>query len=242
MDGLIFFAVIIFFSIIESISRSRKAQRKREGETPAEPELFEWAKTPRPRADLPTYDEDHSYDEPQEEDDDEPQEPAPGRVGMTGAEVAADIWAEIRALGLGAVEESTTPTPSIPRQSPPLPVPAPRPEAVRMPRPAPLPRPLPQPSAAEVQEGRVSDEGRGSPRPYEEHRVHRAHEDYGTDPSERAPSEQDGLDPLAEHLAADAAAVRARLMSHDASALRQAIILQEVLGPPAVLRRDRFED
>ena len=83
---------------------------------------------------------------------------------------------------------------------------------------------------------------RGEPRPYQEHRAHRAHDDYGTDPSERAPSEQDGLDPLARHLGADAAAVRARLRSRDTSALRQAIILQEVLGPPAVLRKDRFED
>ena len=241
MDGLIFFAVIIFFSIIESISRSRKAQQKREGETPAEPELFEWAQTPRPQADLPTYDEDHSYEDAEEADDDEPQEPAPGRVGMTGAEVAADIWAEIRALGLSALEERTAHTPPIPRESPPLPVPAPRPESVRTPRAAPLPRPLPQPPARE--EGRASAmEGRGVPRPHQEHRAHRAHEEYGTDPSERAPSEQDGLDPLAQHLGADAAAVRARLMSHDASALRQAIILQEVLGPPAALQRDRFED
>ena len=241
MDGLIFFAVIIFFSIIESISRSRKAQRKREGEGPAEPELFEWAQTPQERADLPTYDDDRSYDEAHEGDDDDPREPAPDGVGMTGAEVAADIWAEIRALGLGAIEERTEPTPSIPRQSPPLPVPLRPAESARTPRPAPLPRPLPKPSAKE--EGRASArEGRGAPRPHQEHRAHRAHEDYGTDPSERAPSEQDGLDPLAEHLGADAAAVRAQLRSHDASALRRAIILQEVLGPPAVLRRDRFED
>ena len=69
-----------------------------------------------------------------------------------------------------------------------------------------------------------------------DHEVHRAHAQYGTDPSERAPSEQDGLDPLAETLSEDARAVREQLMSHNTSSLRQAIILREVLGPPISMR------
>jgi hypothetical protein len=249
MDALIFFAVIIFFSIIESISRSRKAQRKIQGEEPADPELFPWAQTPPGEAALTTYDEDRSYDDAEKGADDARErvisgrpEPAPDGAGLTGAEVAADIWAEIKRLGMSTIEERTPQAPAVPGQSPALPEGAPRPEVARTPRPesvwtqrpAPRPRPLPQTPAAEVQGSRTRS------RP--EHRVHLSHEGYGTDPSERAPSEQDGLDPLAAHLGEDAAAVRTRLLSHDASALRQAIVLQEVLGPPAALQGDRFEE
>ena len=66
--------------------------------------------------------------------------------------------------------------------------------------------------------------------------VHLTHASYGTDPSERPPSEQDGMDPLAETLSRDAAAVRSQLLSDNASALRQAIILREVLAPPVAMR------
>ena len=234
MDGLIFVGVIILISIIESMSRSRKAQRKLQDEAPTEPERFEWAQTPPWEADLPTYDEDSSYDDAEEEDDDAQERPiserpvtAPDGAGLTGAEVAADIWAEITGLAIGRVEQGPARARSIPRQSPPLPE--------RTARSAPSPRPLPQPPAPEVQDRP------GPPRPREEHRVHLAHAEYGTAPSERAPSEQDGLDPLSTHLGADLAAMRVRLLSHDASALRQAIVLQEVLGPPAALQRDRLE-
>ena len=239
MDGLIFFAVIIFFSIIESISRSRKARQKLQDDVPAEPEQFEWAQNPPWEADLPTYDEDHSYDDAEEEDEGAEETPISGRpaptpeeAGLTGAEVATDIWAELTALAARKVEQSTARTRSVPRQSPPLPAPVPP----TVPTGPPPPTLLPQPPARDVQKRR------GPPRPSEAHKVHLAHAGYGTDPSERVASEQDGLDPLAEHLGADAAAVRARLMSHDASALRQAIVLQEVLGPPAALQRDRFEE
>ena len=66
--------------------------------------------------------------------------------------------------------------------------------------------------------------------------MHLAHSEYGTDPSERSKSEQDGMDPLREFLSEDAKAVRAQLMSQSDSALRQAIILREVRGPPVTLR------
>lgn len=80
---------------------------------------------------------------------------------------------------------------------------------------------------------------RGPARPVASHRVHRAHAEYGTDPSERSRSEQDGLDPLARTLSADAKAIRGQLLSNSASALRQAIILQEVLGPPKAMREEQ---
>ena len=80
---------------------------------------------------------------------------------------------------------------------------------------------------------------RGPARPVASHRVHRAHAEYGTDPPERSRSEQDGLDPLARTLSADAKAIRGQLLSNSASALRRAIILQEVLGPPKAMREEQ---
>ena len=71
--------------------------------------------------------------------------------------------------------------------------------------------------------------------------MHSAHVGYGTDPSERAPSEQDGLDPLAERIGADARAVHVLFQGGDRHSLRQAIILQEVLGPPAAFRGDPYD-
>jgi hypothetical protein len=79
-------------------------------------------------------------------------------------------------------------------------------------------------------------------RPAETHIVHRAHKGYGTDPSSRRPSEQDGLDPLATRTSADALAVRAQLRRQGAHALRQAVIFHEILGPPVAIRPDRFEE
>ena len=69
-----------------------------------------------------------------------------------------------------------------------------------------------------------------------EHRVHQAHAGYGTDPSERPKSFHDTLDPLAQHLSADARAVRDQLRSQNAGALRRAFILREVLGEPLGMR------
>jgi hypothetical protein len=71
----------------------------------------------------------------------------------------------------------------------------------------------------------------------EQHVVHLAHVGYGTDPSERALSEQDVLYAQVDRLGADAAAARRMLLSGGAS-LRQAVILHEVLGPPASMRTE----
>jgi hypothetical protein len=76
----------------------------------------------------------------------------------------------------------------------------------------------------------------------EAHEVHLSHWDYGTDPSERAPSREGVIDPFAERHDPDAAAVTRQLRSRSRSALRRAIILHEVLGPPMALREDRFQD
>ena len=61
MEELIFFAVIIFFSIVESIARSRKAKRGggSEGSLPELPDPSEWVPEP-PVLEVPSYDADDS--------------------------------------------------------------------------------------------------------------------------------------------------------------------------------------
>ena len=72
--------------------------------------------------------------------------------------------------------------------------------------------------------------------------MHQAHALYGTDPSERPRSAHDTIDPLADRLSEDAKAIRAQLTGQDTGALRQAIILQDVLGKPVALREDWLAD
>jgi hypothetical protein len=235
MEELIFFAVIIAFSILESISRSRKAKARGGAKLPTPEEWRMEADAAKARDELPTYDAEPSYDDAVRDrplprytqphgtataaPPPRPSTPSPPPP-PTGAELAADIWAEIAGL---AGAKSRPPEPkkvSVPRQSPPLP-------------------PKPPPTVTGRRKGTVTmPSERSAPK---EHFVHASHAGYGTDPSERKPSEQDGMDPLAERLGRDPTVIRAQLLSADAHQLRQAIILQEVLGPPAALREDRFE-
>lgn len=94
------------------------------------------------------------------------------------------------------------------------------------PQPRPTPRARPQPS------GPVQ-----APRP-EVHAVHRTHPDMGKPLRERMAS------PIAQIQVArrtpDVEAVRA-MLAGGAPALRRAVILEEVLGPPAAVRGDPFE-
>lgn len=207
MEQLIFFAVIIIFSILDSVARSRKKKQQqgtglpaptKPGRRRAVPRYdTEATHEPKPTYESertyesqPSYDAEPSYDVAPSYDDDVPDEAGSGGL------IPSDIWKEIEALATG------------------------RPPARR--------RPPPPPVELEAIPAR----------PVETHRVHRAHVEYGTDPSSRARSAQDGLDPLARSLGADAAAVRKQLRSRSAHALRQAVILQEVLGPPAAMRPD----
>jgi len=220
MEELIFFAVIIGFSILESIARKRRAKGAAVAEPPAPEEWEGEDDRVGTRGEVSTYDA-PSYDSlVQAEPRPSPDTVTSGTVpdGPTGAEVAADIWAEIAGLA-GTKVPGETRTRAIPRQSPPLPAET-------------------EPSLPTRRERTP-----GPPRVAREpvHRVHLSHAGYGTDPSERAPSEQDGLDPLAETLGKDPSAIRAQLRSDAAHQLRQAIILQEVMGPPAAIREDRFD-
>ncbi len=232
MEELIFFAVIIFFSIIESIARSRK-QKQKQGEgggepLPKLPDPSEWARqlpdlgTSAPE--LPTYDEEPSYDDRAARARPEPAPSAPTR--SSDVLLPGDLLQELERLAGRAQERKGARTLELPKESPPLP--SAEPTTRREPRTVVRRTPPPVPTARRTA---------GAPaRPMGQHAVHRSHAGYGTDPSSRAPSLQDGLDPLAERRSADARAVHAQLRSADAGQLRQAIVLQEVLGPPLALR------
>jgi len=217
-EEFIFFAVIIFFSIIESISRSRKARQQEQMPAPpdTEPdtESEEWWRVHVPETDLPTYDADPSYDDQVgRESTIQPYE-AP-RVAEKRSMLPSDLFEELAGLAEQLEQKNEgAKTLSLPRQSPPIPVPEPVPDRA--------------PAPVRVGRNRVARTG--------PHEIHLAHAGYGTDPSERAKSEQDGLDPLAERLSENAAAIRMQLLSHSRGALRQAVILQEVLGKPVSLR------
>jgi hypothetical protein len=199
VEQLIFVAIIVIFSILDSVARTKK---KRQGggplPVPESPEQWE--------PEEESYDERPSYDdvEVRRAPEEAPQRPAPkGSEGM----VPTDIWEEIAGLTRGRI-----PTPPAPKPIPTRPAPQPRFEVEAIPA-----------------------------RPVETHRVHKAHAGFGTDPSARARSREDGLDPLARGLGIDAESARRQLLSRDRHALRQAVILQEILGPSAALREDPFE-
>ena len=234
MEQLIFFGIIILFSIIESVARSRK--RKGGPQAPQLPPEWQWEPEKTEVPDRQRYDAEPTFDaEPSVEErpsfDAEPSfddvvstrrprptehvEPPkrPQRTPATSSEsmIPADIWEEIAGLGRGRapVPEETARTPPPARQPPTRP----------------LPTPVPRPTPA-----------------HEGHSVHQSHVGFGTDPSERARSEQDSLDPLARRLSADASAVRQQLRARGMHALRQAVILHEVLGPPVSTRPDRYQE
>jgi hypothetical protein len=212
MEQLIFVAIVVIFSILDSVARTKK-KRQGAGRFPAPEAPEEW------ETEEDGYEPGQSYDDVEVRRAPEESRPLPqytqpygsaegtkssqpkGSEGM----IPSDLWEEIAGLARGRVP-----------QQPPAPKPAP-------------PRPAPRKDAIPA-------------RPVETHRVHRAHEGFGTDPSSRARSREDGLDPLAFNLGVDAESARHQLLSRDRHALRQAVILQEILGPPAALRKDPLED
>ncbi|MGD2044725.1 MAG: hypothetical protein PVJ80_07680 [Gemmatimonadota bacterium] len=225
MEQLIFFAIIIVFSIIDSIARSKKKRQQQTGgsgqDTSSVPDERDW------KDELPTYDEEPSYDDTYEvETTQQKRETLPPYTGPYGSRetakkespgssegmVPADIWEEIAGLARGR-------TPA--RRSAPKP-----PEPIET-----------TPAEAEPIPVRATRVGW---RP--EHRAHRSHRDFGTDPSTRRRSEQDNLDPMKVGLSRDVRSVRRQLKTHTRSALRRAVILQEVLGPPAAAAPERFPE
>lgn len=212
MGELIFFAVIILFSILESIARKKKAGQQ--VPVPGEPESVDWDEDEGSILGDRFPDQTEDFGAPGGELS-EYMRPSGGTSEGEGRSsesmIPAEIWEEIS--GLTGGRGAGVPTRPSPR------------------RPT---RPREQPTEPAVRVATSSRE-RGPARP--EHRVHLAHALYGTDPSSRPPSEQDTLDPFARSLSADAAQVRNVLSGRGgAHALRQAIILHEVLGPPPSLR------
>jgi hypothetical protein len=263
MDQLIFIALIVFFSIIESIARSRK-KRQGGGTLPEIPEevardrelQWEMEQSQRrqrtrpapPTSEVPSYDDDSSFDartagqvegrsfEPEATFDESAaaESERNKRAASSEAMIPAELWEEIAGLARGAKVELPTPRP---RPRPRLPQ-TQLPQERRVPQPK---RPAPKPARVRSRPAPPSArDGISRPSPAMEgtagHAVHLSHADYGSDPSQRARSAQDGLDPLARTLGADAASVRQQLRGRSAHALRQALILQEVLGPPVASR------
>jgi len=102
---------------------------------------------------------------------------------------------------------------------------------MRLPEPAPVEEtPLPQREPV-----RTSRKPQPDP---SVHRIHSTHPEYGTDPSTRTPAIQHGLGSLAD----DPSVVRSQLGLMDREALRRAVILHEVLGPPLALREQQQAD
>jgi len=237
MEQLIFVAIIVIFSILDSVARTKKKRQQGRGPlpTPEAPEDWEWEDEAESHDTRPSYDEVEVRRAP-EEAEPRPQYTRP--YGSTGGSTSSapkgsegmiptELWEEIAGLARGRI---------------PQPEPQPRPQAkAPVPRPAP-PRPAPRREPSRPAPSARPDVEAAPARPIETHRVHRAHAGFGTDPSSRAPSREDGLDPLAVSLGIDADAARHQLLSRDRHALRQAVILQEILGPPAALRSDPFDD
>ncbi|MDH3205002.1 MAG: hypothetical protein OEO79_00240 [Gemmatimonadota bacterium] len=211
MEELIFFAVIIFFSIIDSVARSRKKKQQQGGA----PEATVPKRKERQRA-VPRYDTEATHVPQGTYESQRTYESQP----TYDADPSHDeSWLE-EAKSDAEGSEGMIPT-DIWEEIAGL---------ARSKVPAPT-RPAPAPVKVESIPAR----------PVETHRVHRAHAGYGTDPSSRARSEQDGMDPLAVRSSADVLAIRHQLRA-GRHALRQAFVFREVLGPPVSLRREGSEE
>ena len=107
--------------------------------------------------------------------------------------------------------------------------------AMRLPEPEPVEEtPLPEREPVRTSRKRQPDPS--------VHQIHSTHPEYGTDPSERTASIQHGLGSLTDALELRASVARDQLGLGDREALRKAVILHEVLGPPLALREQQQAD
>ena len=107
--------------------------------------------------------------------------------------------------------------------------------AMRLPEPEPVEEtPLPEREPVRTSRKRQPDPS--------VHPIHSTHPEYGTDPSERTASIQHGLGSLTDSLELRASVARDQLGLGDREALRKAVILHEVLGPPLALREQQQAD
>ncbi len=246
MEQLVFVGIIVAFSILEALARKNRAQQRQDGGGLPKPEDLRPprpAPAPRPAArprasSVPrSYDEDASFDEVVKDDERGPR-PRQGDVepARTASErepasseglIPDEVWQEIEALARGG----SLPVPKPPAQ--------PRPRGAARPRTAgrsPAPggpsgpkRPTARERAAapaRVAEVAPSAEGAHDQPVYVSRTVH------GTEIRDRATAH-------APRGAARGSAVSGAvlaLMKGSRTAARDAVILQEILGPPAGLR------
>jgi hypothetical protein len=228
MGELIFFGVIILFSILESVVRARK-QRDEEAQEGEGTGIAVERRTGWP-----------------DEDDEERDAPRTAE-GM----LPRDLWEELAGLAAGRTQGAEVPDgpahrPRGPAPRPRAPAPSRRSAPTRTPTPT---RSAPPAHTAPTTRVSLPDE---APTVYDsdpsyddlvaassriEHAVHRSHAGYGTDPSERqaAVAERATADPRNRN----AERVRAMLRGTGGTdGLQQAFILREVLGPPVAMKDD----
>lgn len=227
MEELIFFGVIILFSILDAI-----AKKKRQGTETEEVEA-------PPTEASPVEDEARwggmpGYEAPSSDPDGDgiPGAPLPeytrpyGGEGASSSEgmVPRDIWEEIGALARG--------------EQPPEPV-APEPDEEELATwddepsyedPERLPSRIP--STSPIRRSQVGAREVGSRGGSGKHFIHGSHADYGTDPSGRKPVPE----PASGGPSREVRAVRQALMEGGSDAARRAVILHEILGPPVAYR------
>jgi hypothetical protein len=243
MEQLVLVLIILGFSILEAVSRRRK-QGQGGAETEAPPVPGQWEQEARPEArprPLPSYDDDPSFDDAVEgHARTRTEEDFHVRVGdgTTRAPrssedlIPRDIWEEIAALARGEA-------PTAPRRPPAQTIPE------GLPTPRPVPRGIPVPGRPE-RPGKVEVEAKQGRAPAStparrraSHPVHATHPQMGRPVSER-------LTPAAHRPASgprpneEVTAVR-KLLAGGSASLRQAVILQEILGPPASGRGDPYD-
>ncbi|GMV04228.1 MAG: hypothetical protein AMXMBFR53_05090 [Gemmatimonadota bacterium] len=247
MEQLIFVGIIVLFSILEAVARKGKERQGGGGDLPVPEE--EARPAPRPRSapetrsrpapassGPPAYDHDASYDDKVEG---RPTRPRPTSEGL----IPAEVWDEIQRMARGEAPVEAPPPPPPPRPRPPPAKPSPRPGGApparrTPPKPAPargvptarrvpaeVSRPVPAGKPETVDAGALE----GSP----DHAVHLSHAAYGTPVAGRLT----GFAPEASGRRASREAGAAReLLRGGPARLRQAVILQELLGPPLALR------
>ena len=223
MEQFIFIGVIVLFSILDGIAKKKKreaqkAQQAQQASYQTTPEEADGEWQPAGE-ELQSFDAGPSVGDYVEDDDGIPGETLPRYTQPYGSDSQPPEPAAGGAQGLipqDIWEEIA---------------------ALAAGRPAPQPEPqqaylVPAPAPAPVQEPRPT---RGPDRP--EHRAHRAHAKYGTPVSERLqPMDRPEMH-QGPGLSPEIRSVR-HLLAGGSTSLRQAVILQEVLGSPVTLRDD----
>jgi len=241
VEQLILIAVILVFSsLVDAVARKKRQAESGEGPTPASPTgSSQPGRAGARERTPPTYDLDPSFDDAAQAGS----RGVPARGSAAGPRAAsasseglipADVWEEIQALARGeSAPARGTPAPT--RTPPPARSPAggPSPASTAPARGAPRAARAPT-STAERPLPSASVPTKG-PIVTPEHAVHLTHPKYGTPVHDRLTGFDDHARPRG--LSTQGMAVRSALRGRGAG-LRQAVLLQEILGPPVSLKDD----